>query len=128
MNETTRTRLARQAGQRLLDGHASEDPFLAAFKATRMPMLITDPRQTDNPIIFCNNAFCELTGYSQEELVGRNCRLLQGEKTDPQAIARLKEAIAAERNLAIDILNYRKDGRLSGMHCLSVRSVTKQAR
>lgn len=101
---------ARDAGNRLLAEHASEDPFAAAFKATRMPMLITDPRQPDNPIIFSNRAFSELTGYSQEELIGRNCRLLQGPESDQSTISTLRDAIAAERSLAVDILNYRKDG------------------
>lgn len=101
---------ARDAGERLVAGHASEDPFAAAFKATRMPMLITDPRQQDNPIIFCNSAFCKLTGYSNDELIGTNCRLLQGPDTDPSAVSRLRQAINAEEDLAIDILNYRKDG------------------
>lgn len=53
---------AREAGDRLIAGQLSEDPFSAAFKATRMPMLITDPHQDDNPIIFSNRAFSELTG------------------------------------------------------------------
>lgn len=109
-DQNSSRRDARDAGDRLLASHPSEDPFAAAFKATRMPMLITDPRQPDNPIIFCNQAFSNLTGYSTDELIGRNCRLLQGPETDSGAIARLREAIAAERDLAIDILNYRKDG------------------
>ncbi|SIR29306.1 PAS domain S-box-containing protein [Rhizobium sp. RU20A] len=101
---------ARDAGDRLVADQASENPFAAAFKATRMPMLITDPHQADNPIIFCNRAFSDLTGYSREELVGRNCRLLQGEGTDMAAIARLRDAISEGRDISIDILNYRKDG------------------
>lgn len=109
-DQNSSRRNARDAGDRLLASHPSEDPFAAAFKATRMPMLITDPRQPDNPIIFCNEAFSTLTGYRVEELIGRNCRLLQGPETDRDAIARLRDAIAAERDVAIDILNYRKDG------------------
>ncbi len=101
---------AQDAGERLVSGHASEDPFAAAFKATRMPMIITNPLLNDNPIIFCNAAFSRLTGYSAEELVGQNCRLLQGPDTDPGSVTKLREAIAAEQDLAIDILNYRKDG------------------
>ncbi len=54
------------------------DPFAAAVRATRMPMLITDPRQPDNPIVFVNDAFRRLTGYVREETLGRNCRFLQG--------------------------------------------------
>lgn len=101
---------ARDAGERLLSSHPSEDPFAAAFKATRMPMLITDPRQRDNPIIFSNRAFSQLTGYSQFELVGQNCRLLQGPDTDRKAVKRIRHAVAQERDIAVDVLNYRKDG------------------
>ena len=101
---------ARDAGERLVSEHLPEDPFAAAFKATRMPMIITDPRQPDNPIIFCNKAFNDLTGYSNAELIGQNCRLLQGPETDKASAVALREAIAAERGLHIDILNYRKDG------------------
>jgi PAS domain S-box-containing protein len=101
---------ARDAGIRLVDGHPSEDPFAAAFKATRMPMIITDPRQDDNPIIFCNKAFNELSGYSNEELIGQNCRLLQGEETDRETVSKIRRAIAAHESVAVDILNYRKNG------------------
>jgi len=109
-DQNSSRRDARDAGDRLLASHPSEDPFAAAFKATRMPMLITDPQQPDNPIIFCNEAFAKLTGYSRDELIGRNCRLLQGPETDRNAVAQLRDAIADERDISIDILNYRKDG------------------
>ena len=73
-------------------------------------MIITDPRQHDNPIIFCNRAFRDLTGYKDVELIGRNCRLLQGPQTDAEAVAQLRDAVATGRDISIDILNYRKDG------------------
>jgi PAS domain S-box-containing protein len=101
---------AQDAQSRLLASHPSEDPFAAAFKATRMPMIITDPRQTDNPIIFANDAFCELTGYSAGELLGRNCRILQGPLTDAAAIAKIRGALASDESVSADIMNYRKDG------------------
>lgn len=101
---------ARSAGDRLVAGHVSEDPFAAAFKATRMPMIVTDPSQADNPIIFCNEAFRKLTGYSDEEIIGRNCRFLQGPETDRGTVAKIRDSIAAGRDVAVDILNYRKDG------------------
>lgn len=110
MVDENQLRDARDAGERLLSSHPSEDPFAAAFKATRMPMLITDPRQHDNPIIFSNRAFSQLTGYSQFELVGQNCRLLQGPDTDRKAVTRIRHAVAQERDIAVDVLNYRKDG------------------
>ena len=103
---------AREAGERLAGAHVREDPFAAAFKATRMPMIVTDPSQSDNPIIFCNAAFQKLTGYGEDELLGRNCRLLQGPKTSRETVTRIREAIAAGRDISVDILNYRKDGSL----------------
>ncbi len=110
METEKQRRDAHNAGERLLASHPTEDPFAAAFKATRMPMLITDPRQHDNPIIFSNRAFTELTGYSQQELVGRNCRLLQGPDTDRKAIAKIRHAVSAAHDVSVDVLNYRQDG------------------
>jgi PAS domain S-box-containing protein len=101
---------ARRAGERLVGAHVREDPFAAAFKATRMPMIVTDPNQDDNPIIFCNAAFQRLTGYSNDELLGRNCRLLQGPDTSRTTVDRIREAISAGRDISVDILNYKKDG------------------
>ncbi|WP_027487345.1 PAS domain-containing protein [Allorhizobium undicola] len=101
---------AQQAQARLLAGHASEDPFAAAFKATRMPMIITDPRQADNPIIFANHAFCDLTGYHHDELLGQNCRLLQGPQTDRGTVNRIRTGVEARVNVSENILNYRRDG------------------
>jgi PAS domain S-box-containing protein len=90
--------------------HGKGDPFAAAIRATRMPMVITDPRLADNPIIFANDAFLELTGYTREEVTGRNCRFLQGPLTDGDSITRMREAIGSLRDVKIDVLNYRKDG------------------
>jgi len=86
------------------------DPFAAAVRATRMPMVITDPLQPDNPIVFCNEAFQKLSGYEREEIIGRNCRFLQGPDTDRDAVRRIHAAIAAGEDIAVDLLNYRKDG------------------
>jgi PAS domain S-box-containing protein len=88
----------------------SSDPFAAAVHATRTPMLITDPHQYDNPIIFVNAAFSTLTGYAREEVIGRNCRFLQGSDTCRADIAEIRDAVASMRSVEIDLLNYRKDG------------------
>jgi PAS domain S-box-containing protein len=90
--------------------HGRGDPFAAAVRATRMPMVITDPAQTDNPIVFCNVAFQELTGYARSEIIGRNCRFLQGPNTDIAAVAKVRAAIDAGHDVDVDLLNYRKDG------------------
>ena len=86
------------------------DPFSAAVRATRMPMIITNPRDADNPIVFANDSFCRLTGYTREEVLGRNCRFLQGPETDPATVDRIRNAIAATEAIEIDIRNHRKDG------------------
>ncbi len=86
------------------------DPFAAAIRATRMPMIITDPRQPDNPIVFSNDAFLKLTGYGRDELLGRNCRFLQGPDTDRAKVREVREAIEQNRDVSVDLLNYRKDG------------------
>ncbi|WP_082491828.1 ATP-binding protein [Duganella sp. Leaf126] len=84
--------------------------FFAAIEMTRMPMIITNPRRPDNPIVFANSAFVELTGYPQSALLGRNCRFLQGPDTDPGTVAEIGRAIRAQRAVAVDILNYKADG------------------
>lgn len=95
------------------DLHAEQgkgDPFAAAIRATRMSMLITDPRQPDNPIVFANGAFLRLTGYSRDEVIGHNCRFLQGPDTDPLAVDIIRRAVDDVVDVSVDILNYRKDG------------------
>ena len=91
-----------------LDRHT--DPFVAAVHATRMPMIITNPRQNDNPVVFANDSFCRLTGYSREEIVGRNCRFLQGPETDPKSVRAIRAAVDRVESIEIDIRNHRKDG------------------
>ncbi len=86
------------------------DPFAAAVRATRMPMVISNPRLPDNPIVFVNDAFCRLCGYQREEIVGRNCRFLQGAETDPETVLLIRAAIQAVQSIKTDILNYRKTG------------------
>jgi PAS domain S-box-containing protein len=88
----------------------SSDIFFAAVETTRMPMIVTDPLQPDNPIIFANRAFLQMTGYSSSEIVGANCRFLQGPETDRSVVDEIRSAIAERREIATEILNYRKDG------------------
>ena len=87
------------------------DPFTAAVRATRMPMVITNPHEADNPIVFANDAFCRLTGYAREEILGRNCRFLQGPESDPATVDRIRAAIKAQEPIEVDIRNHAKDGR-----------------
>ncbi|PPU08495.1 hybrid sensor histidine kinase/response regulator [Xanthomonas arboricola] len=92
-----------------VDKHRS-DIFFAAVETTRMPMTVTDPHLPDNPIVFANRAFLEMTGYSAEEIIGNNCRFLQGPETDRSSIDDVRESIDNRREFATEVLNYRKDG------------------
>ena len=73
-------------------------------------IVITDAALPDNPIVFVNPAFERLTGYTSDESLGRNCRFLQGPDTDSESKDRIREALAAEQEVNVVLLNYRKDG------------------
>lgn len=84
---------------------------LVAMERTRTPMVVTDPRQPDNPIILANQAFIDLTGFESHEIIGKNCRFLQGHDTLQPDVEKLKLAIArGDNRIETELLNYRKDG------------------
>ena len=99
-----------RAAEALASSRYAEGPFAAALRDTPVAMIVTDVSLNDNPIIFANNAFLRLTGYTRDEVIGRNCRFLQGVDTDPIEQARLRAAISAGQDIACELLNYRKDG------------------
>ena len=81
-----------------------------ALDAAGHGVVITDATQEDNPIIYLNEGFEELTGYGEDEVLGQNCRFLQGEDTDPDTVAAIREAVNAGESISTDILNYSADG------------------
>jgi PAS domain S-box-containing protein len=81
-----------------------------AIAAASSGILITGTQQDDYAIIYCNPAFTQLTGYSEAEVMGRNCRFLRGPDTDPLTIGTIRQALQAEQPCQVVILNYRKDG------------------
>lgn len=81
-----------------------------AFQRTRMQMVVTDAMQEDYPIVLANQAFLNLTGYTAGEVLGRNCRFLQGPATSAAAIAEIRAGLREEREINLELLNYRKDG------------------
>ena len=82
-----------------------------ALERTRMAMVVTDPRQKDNPIVMANNAFLSLTGYSADEVIGQNCRFLQGPRTKPEVIEAISRGLrAGNGEIDVEMVNYRKDG------------------
>ena len=85
--------------------------LVKALAATKSPVTITDNRLPDNPIVYCNAAFLDLTGYTKNEVLGRNCRFLQGKNTDQAEIKSLKESMQNKKDSHVVIRNYTKDGR-----------------
>ena len=81
-----------------------------ALAATSSGIVIADPNAPDCPIIYCNPAFERMTGYCAAEVLGRNCRFLQGPDTDRTIIANIRDALRQGRGLQVTIKNYRKDG------------------
>ena len=92
---------------------SSEDhrQLIETVGASPLAMVVSNPHRPDNPLEVVNTAFCELTGYSENEIVGRNCRFLAGESTDPWATAQIRDALGERRPVLVDILNYRSDGK-----------------
>ena len=82
----------------------------AMIAASPIAAVVTDPRQPDNPIVACNQAFEVLTGYSSEEILGRNCRFLAGPGTELALSQELRSGQLERRPVLIEILNYKKDG------------------
>ena len=82
----------------------------AMLDGSKVGTIVTDPEKEDNPIIYANRTFTELTGYEKGEILGRNCRFLQGPKTDPEAVDRLRQAIKNQEKVTVVLRNYRKDG------------------
>ena len=74
-------------------------------------VLIADPNQPDMPVIYANEAFSVITGYGAEEVIGRNCRFLQGPDTSEQALADIRRALNAKKGVDVELANYRRDGR-----------------
>ncbi|WP_211322870.1 PAS domain-containing protein [Palleronia aestuarii] len=84
--------------------------FSKAMAQTRMAVILADPHLEDCPIVFANTSFIELTGYPADEVLGRNCRFLQGPKTDPGTVAKMRDALQSEDVVVVEVLNYRKNG------------------
>jgi PAS domain S-box-containing protein len=85
-------------------------PLTAVIDYSPIASVVTNPRLHDNPIIACNQPFIELTGYTKDEIVGRNCRFLSGPRTEPWLTERINKAVRDRKPVLVDILNYKKDG------------------
>ena len=83
-----------------------------AIQASTSGMLVVDATKSDNPIIFVNPAFTQITGYSSDEVMGRNCRFLQAGDKQQSGLHELRAALKEKRAAQVIIRNYRKDGEM----------------
>jgi len=96
-----------------LSNKVLDDPdfsFIKALQTAQQNFVVTDPSLPDNPIVYASQGFLNLTGYSLDQILGRNCRFLQGPETDPKAVERIRKAIEQGQDMSVCLLNYRVDG------------------
>lgn len=106
-DDQVKRRLAKE--KRLLEVINENKVFQQLFEQSSSGMIITDPKQNDNPIVYANEGFEQITGYMREEIIGKNCRFLQGE--DTKSTDKVRQAIENEQPIQIELKNYRKDGK-----------------
>mmetsp|Transcript_20910 Transcript_20910/g.38005 ORF Transcript_20910/g.38005 Transcript_20910/m.38005 type:complete len:457 (+) Transcript_20910:85-1455(+) len=90
-----------------------DDPdfsFIKALQTAQQNFVVTDPSLPDNPIVYATQGFLNLTGYTLDQVLGRNCRFLQGPETDPNAVEKIRNAIEEGSDMSVCLLNYRVDG------------------
>jgi len=87
-----------------------QDELIQAIALSPLAMVISNPRLPDNPLEVVNGVFCELTGYGEGEIVGRNCRFLTGPATNEAATEQLRASIRQCRPALVELTNYRRDG------------------
>ncbi|MES2437113.1 MAG: PAS domain S-box protein [Patescibacteria group bacterium] len=102
----------KQASIHKIDVTSNLNLLINAVDATTNGIVITDCLQPDNPIIFCNRAFEFISGYTRDEIIGRNCRFLQGDDRDQEARRILRESIEKGIDCKVELRNYKKDGSL----------------
>ena len=105
-----RTNVATEMDDNMSATATSLDLLTAAAEGAASGLVVADARAPDHPIVFVNSAFSALTGYSAGEIIGQNCRVLQGSDTDRNTVATLRTSLANGRTFIGDLLNYRKDG------------------
>lgn len=83
--------------------------LMVSLTRIQQSFVLANPNLPDMPIVYASDVFCEMTGYSRDEVVGRNCRFLQGPGTDPKDVQKIRDVIKEEQACTVKILNYRKD-------------------
>ncbi len=112
VSDQPRNREGQDAAERLLrEIEGRNGPFVAAVQATRVPMVVTDPRIAGNPIIYANGAFVRMCGYDRDDVLGQDYFFLLGQHASPEVAGRVQSAMAAQRQFIEDVLFHTMDGR-----------------
>jgi len=101
VHQDVSARMSEQLGSQLRDH---------ALSSCSEGVAIVDPNQRDSPLVYVNDAFLHITGYGREEVLGRNCRFLQGPATSPDAVNAIRTALAARQQVTLELVNYKKNG------------------
>jgi PAS domain S-box-containing protein len=83
--------------------------LIESLVTAQQNFVLSDPSLPDNPIVYCSEGFCQLTGYKRSEIIGRNCRLLQGPGTDQAAVDIIRTGVQEGRDISVCLLNYKAD-------------------
>ena len=95
----------------MLDSHEIlDDGLVVSISLSPIAAVISNPRLPDNPVVATNRAFCTLTGYSEAEIIGRNCKFLTGPGTEPWSTDRIRAGLSQQRPVLVEILNYKRCG------------------
>jgi PAS domain S-box-containing protein len=85
-------------------------PVLESIRHSPIATVVSDPNEPDNPLVAVNQAFLDLTGYAEDEVIGRNCRFLRGPDTENTQTKKLRDSIHQRQATLAELINYRKDG------------------
>jgi PAS domain S-box-containing protein len=84
--------------------------LIQALLHSQQNFVLSDPSLPDNPIVYCSEGFCKLSGYKRQDILGRNCRFLQGPGTDQNAVNLIRKGVEEGRDISVCLLNYKADG------------------
>ncbi|CAM9293938.1 unnamed protein product [Scytosiphon promiscuus] len=90
--------------------------LVKALQSSQPSFCVTDPQMPDNPIVYASDSFIELTGYDRSQVLGRNCRFLQGPDTDPDAVAKIRKGIEEGSDTSVYLRQYKADGTVFWNH------------
>lgn len=106
-SSSSSTLLPRQGGKILME---PDFRLMQSLVTSQQNFVLSDPSLPDNPIVYASDGFCRLSGYKRQDVLGRNCRFLQGPGTDQAAVDVIRKGVAEGRDISVCLLNYRADG------------------